>query len=105
MELPKKEDLGQTLAVHGVKDGFYLVLPLLGPSTARDAVGRLGDMFLNPVFYVDPSEAAIGITAGDYTNKGSFHVGEYEAFKEAAIDPYAAMREVYLQYRMKQIEE
>lgn len=105
MEIPKKEDLGQTLAVHGVKNGFYLVLPLLGPSTARDAVGRLGDAFLNPVFYVDPSETAIAITAGDYTNKGSFHIGEYEAFKEAAIDPYAAMREVYIQYRTKQIEE
>jgi len=105
MEIPKQEDLGQTLAVHGVKDGFYLVLPLLGPSTARDAVGRLGDAFLNPVYYVDPTEAAIGITAGDYTNKGSFHIGEYEAFKDAAIDPYAAMREVYIQYRTKQIEE
>ncbi|MBW8036038.1 MAG: VacJ family lipoprotein, partial [Planctomycetes bacterium] len=66
---------------------------------------KLGDAFLNPVYYVDPSEAAIGITAGDYTNKGSFHIGEYEAFKEAAIDPYAAMREVYIQYRTKQIEE
>lgn len=105
MEAPNKEDLGQSLAVHGVGDGFYLVLPLLGPSTARDAVGRLGDAFLNPVFYVDSTEAAIGIYAGNYVNEGSFHAGEYEAFKEAAIDPYAAMREVYIQYRRKQIEE
>lgn len=105
MEAPNKEDLGQSLAVHGVGDGFYLVLPLLGPSTARDAVGRLGDAFLNPVFYVDPTEAAIGIYAGNYVNEGSFYAGEYEAFKEAAIDPYAAMREVYIQYRRKQIEE
>ena len=102
---PQREDLGQSLAVHGVGDGFYLVLPLLGPSTARDAVGKLGDMFLNPVFYVDPTEAAIGISAGNYTNEGSFYIGEYEAFKEAAIDPYAAMREVYIQYRTKQVEK
>lgn len=105
LEVPQQEDLGQTLGFHGVGDGFYLVLPLLGPSTARDALGKVGDMFLNPVFYVDPTEAAIGISAGKYTNEGSFHAGEYEAFKDSAIDPYAAMREVYIQYRTKQIKE
>lgn len=105
LEPPQREDLGQTLAIHGVGDGFYLVLPLLGPSTARDALGKLGDVFLNPIFYVDPTEVAIGISAGKFTNEGSFHAGEYEAFKEAAIDPYAAMREVYIQYRTKQIEK
>jgi len=102
---PAHEDLGQTLAVHGLDNGFYLVLPLLGPSTARDAVGRVGDIFLNPVFYVEPIEAAIGIRAGDGLNEGSFHIGEYEAFKDAAIDPYIAMRNAYIQYRNKQIQQ
>lgn len=101
----QKEDLGQTLAVHGADDGFYLVLPLLGPSTSRDAVGMVGDLFLNPLFYLASSDSAIAISAGKYTNKGSFHVGEYEVFKDAAVDPYAAMRQVYIQYRTKQIEE
>lgn len=105
LEAPESEDLGQSLAVYGVGDGFYLVLPLLGPCTARDGVGKLGDMFLNPIYYVNPTEAKIGISAGKYTNEGSFYIGEYEAFKDAAIDPYAAMREVYIQYRKKQIEK
>jgi phospholipid-binding lipoprotein MlaA len=102
---PAKEDFGQTLAVYGLDDGFYLVLPLLGPSTARDSVGKVGDMFLNPVFYLEPTEAAIGTSAVKVTNEGSFHIGEYETFKSAAFDPYVAMREAYIQYRRKQIEE
>jgi len=102
---PAQEDLGQTLAVYGFGDGFYVVWPLLGPSTLRDSVGMVGDAFLNPVRYVKPAEASIGISAVDATNKGSFHIGEYEAFKSAAVEPYVAMREAYLQYRSKQIKE
>ncbi|MHC4913167.1 MAG: MlaA family lipoprotein [Planctomycetota bacterium] len=105
VEPPPKEDLGQTLAVHGFDNGFYLVLPLLGPSTLRDSAGIVGGIFLNPVFYVEPSEAAIGISAGKNINERSFHVGEYENFKAAAVDPYVAMRQAYIQYRNKQIQE
>jgi phospholipid-binding lipoprotein MlaA len=102
---PVYEDLGQTLAVHGINDGFYLVLPLLGPSNARDAVGRLGDWFLNPVSYVEPTEASYGITAVRYTNSSSIRLGEYESFKSMTIEPYIAMRRTYAQYRAKQIQE
>jgi phospholipid-binding lipoprotein MlaA len=94
-----EEDLGQTLAVYGLGDGFYIVWPLLGPSTLRDSVGIFGDQFLDPVRYVEPVEASIGISAFSGTNEASFHTGEYEAFKEAAIDPYIAMRGAYMQYR------
>jgi len=102
---PAQEDLGQTLAVYGFGDGFYVVWPLLGPSTLRDSVGMVGDAFLNPVRYVKPAETSIGISAVDATNKGSFHIGEYEAFKSAAVEPYVAMRGAYIQYRSKQIKE
>ena len=101
----KKEDLGQTLAVHGFGDGFYVVWPVFGSSTLRDSVGMVGDQFLNPVRYVKPMEVSIGISAVDATNKGSFHIGEYEDFKSAAVDPYVAMRGAYIQYRSKQIKE
>ena len=100
---PAKEDLGQTLAVYGLGDGFYVVWPLLGPSTLRDSVGMVGDGFLNPVRYVKPLETSIGISAVDAANDGSFHIGEYEAFKSASVDPYVAMRGAYIQYRKKQI--
>ncbi len=100
---PAKEDLGQTLAVYGLGDGFYIVWPFLGPSSARDSIGDLGDGFLNPVHYVEPVEAAVGISAFRIVNEGSFHTGEYEAFKKASIDPYIAMRNGYKQYREQQI--
>ncbi len=102
---PVPEDLGQSLAALGLKDGFFLILPLLGPSTARDAAGTVGDLFLNPVFYIDPRETAVGISAGKFVNESSFQTGEYETFKEAAVDPYIAMRQTYIQYRTKQIEQ
>ena len=102
---PANEDLGQTLAVYGLKDGFYIVWPLLGPSTLRDSGGMVGDYFLNPVRYVEPAELAIGASAVNVVNKGSFRIGEYEDFKAAAVDPYVAMRRAYIQYRTKQIKE
>jgi len=102
---PVEEDLGQTLAIHGLDQGFYIVWPLLGPSTVRDSLGMVGDMFLNPVRYVEPWETSAGISAVSVTNEGSFHIGEYEDFKSAALEPYVAMREAYIQYRNKKIQE
>jgi phospholipid-binding lipoprotein MlaA len=99
------EDLGQTLATHGFGDGFYVVWPFFGPSTVRDSVGMLGDQFLNPLWYVQSTELSIGLSAAEYTNAGSFEIGRYEVFKAAAVDPYVAMRESYVQYRQKQIKE
>ena len=102
---PSTEDLGQTLAAYGLGNVCYIVWPVLGPSTLRDSVGAAGDWFLNPVSYVRPLEAYIGIRAADYVNDGSFRTGEYEAFKKAAVDPYVAMRTAYIQYRQKQIHD
>jgi len=78
---PVQEDLGQTLAIHGIDNGFYIVWPFLGPSTVRDSLGMAGDAFLNPVRYVEPWETSIYISAEKGINEASFHVGEYEDFK------------------------
>ena len=102
---PAEEDMGQTLAVFGFDNGFYIVWPLLGPSTARDSVGMVGDMFLNPMFYVEHTETTAGMATARFINESSFHIGEYEAFKAEALDPYVAMRDIYIQYRNKQIQE
>lgn len=103
---PTYEDLGQTLAVHGLEDGCYIVLPLLGPSTLRDAAGKFGDIFLNPTYYIiDHTETALSVSAFKFTNESSFHRGKYEQFKADAVDPYIAMREAYLQYRKEQIDK
>ena len=55
LNIPKKEaDLGQTLGVYGLGQGFYIVWPILGPSSARDSIGIVGDYFLYPVSYIQP---------------------------------------------------
>jgi len=99
------EDLGQTLAVYGFGDGFYIVWPFLGPSTLRDTIGGLGDRFLNPFTYVQPVEAAFGITAFRGINATSFRIGDYGAIKEMALEPYDAFQNAYLQNRQKKIKE
>ena len=99
------EDLGQALGKRGVGNGIYLVLPFFGPCTVRDTVGLVGDQFLNPVRYIKPTEASIAVSATKYTNKSSFHIGEYESAKDAAFDPYIAFRQIYLEYRNNQVED
>lgn len=102
---PSEEDFGQTLAVYGLGNGFYIVLPVLGPSTLRDAMGRAGDWFLNPINYIEPTEMSYAVWGFDKVNQTSFRIGEYEALKEISVDPYVAVRNIYLQYREKKIEE
>jgi phospholipid-binding lipoprotein MlaA len=100
---PVKEDLGQTMAVYGIGDGFYLVLPILGPSTLRDTAGRVGDSFLNPVHYVEPTETRIGIYTFRYINRTSLDIGEYERFKSGERDAYINVRNKYFDYRRRVI--
>jgi phospholipid-binding lipoprotein MlaA len=102
----QKEDLGQTLGTYGIKEGFYLVLPVLGPSTLRDAIGMAGDYFvLDPIDYVSPWELELGLDVLDIINRTSFRIGDYESMKKAALDPYAAIRDVYIQNRRMQVSQ
>jgi phospholipid-binding lipoprotein MlaA len=101
----KDEDLGQTFGAWGIGNGFYLVLPILGPSSLRDTVGLVGDSFLKPVYYLDPWELSLGVNAYERLNKTTFYIGDYKALKDAAIDPYAAFRDAYIQNRAEKIKE
>jgi phospholipid-binding lipoprotein MlaA len=103
---PSKEDLGQTFAVWGFDNGAYLTLPFLGPSSLRDGLGRLGDTFLDPIWWlVEDFWVSVAIRAGEAVNDVSLRIGEYEALKEAAIDPYVMLRNAYVQNRIKLIAE
>ena len=105
LNIPKRDaELGETLGVYGLGQGFYLVLPILGPSSARDSVGMVGNYFLYPVSYISPWYAPIGVRAYEEVNDTSLRIGEYESLKEAAIDPYVALRDAYAQYRQKKVE-
>ena len=68
-------------------------------------MGLIGDSFLNPVTYVEPTTASMGISAYDRVNGLSFRIGDYEALKDAALDPYEAFRDAYIQYRYKKVAE
>lgn len=101
----QEEDLGQTFGHYGIGHGFYIVWPILGPSSLRDTVGMVGDWFLDPVYYVNPLEASLGISAYDEVNETSFYIGDYEDLKKSAIDPYVSIRDAYTQNRKKKVEE
>lgn len=100
------EDLGQTFGVYGIGPGFYLVLPFLGPSTLRDGIGRVGDGFLNPVNYI-VSDIPYNVAVRGYetVNDASLTLGDYEAFKRAALDPYIALRSAYYENRLSLIKD
>lgn len=101
-------DFGQTLGKYGIGFGFYIVWPVLGPSSPRDTVGWAGDWLLRPQSYVSSawiSPESVGLFAHEKINDTSMHLGEYEMIKDAAIDPYVAMRDIYIQYRTKLIEQ
>jgi len=101
----KDEDTGQTLGVYGLGPGFYLVLPILGPSDARDAVGLVGDTYLDPLTYLLSFEWALGAQFLRSQTDLTFRINEYEELTDAAVDPYAAVKDFYLQYRAKKIKE
>jgi len=101
----KDEDLGQTLGSYGIGHGIYLVWPFLGPSSLRDTIGRVGDRFLTPINYINPTETAVGITVYDRVNETSFRIGDYEDLKKSAIDPYVSIRDAYVQHRKKKVED
>ncbi|NNG00431.1 MAG: VacJ family lipoprotein [Desulfobacteraceae bacterium] len=102
---PSNEDLGQTFGSWGVGEGVFIIWPVLGPSTLRDTVGMIGDRFMHPVSYVNPSEVSYGLSAYERINGLSFRLGDYESLKAAAIDPYEAIRDAYLQYRRINVEK
>ncbi|MGD0819965.1 MAG: VacJ family lipoprotein [Desulfomonilia bacterium] len=106
LNLPKKDvDLGQTLGVYGVGHGFYIVWPIAGPSSARDSVDFVGEYYLYPVSYIQPWYTSLGVSGYEVVNDTSLSIGDYESLKEAAIDPYEAIRDAYVQHRQKQLEE
>ena len=96
------EDFGQTLAVWGVPDGPYVVLPFFGPRTLRDAVTYPLDKAADPLYYVDDDStrfSLIGLRLIDF-RAGLFAA---DSLLEDSFDPYLTLRESYLQNRQYNI--
>lgn len=105
LEAPPAEDMGQTLAVHGVQAGPYLVPPLLPPTTVRDGVGFLGDLVLDPLSLLLPLAPQVASRAGQTVNDRSRNLELLDGVEEGTVDLYAAARNAYAQSRRKAIDE
>ncbi len=100
------EDFGQTLATWGLPSGPYLVLPVLGPSTPRHAVGRVVDMFANPWFWLLADEdiyTRLAPTAVTVINARSELIEELDTVRETSPDYYEAIKNLYVQNRLSEI--
>jgi len=97
------EDFGQTLAVWGVGEGPYLMLPLFGPSNPRDAVGRVVDMALDPVSWLAPGWANWTRFGVSGIHARAEHYDELNDLEKSSLDFYAAIRSLYRQKRVDEI--
>lgn len=102
----KDEDLGQTFGNYGIGNGFYVVWPLLGPSSARDTVGLAGDFFLDPLHYIDmKTMERVALKGLDMETRLSLDKDTYEGIKRQALDPYLYVRTTYAQHRVGKIKK
>ena len=111
-EKKEKEDYGQTLGSWGIGPGCYVVLPVLGPSTVRDAVGTFanfvgGDPWYNVTvtndtnYFKESDYYSTRITSGvDYRAK---NIESFDNLEKNSIDFYASIRSLYLQDRQQKI--
>ena len=98
-------DFGQTLGMYGLGPGFYLVIPVLGPSTARDAVGAAVDLFLRLDTWLLPLQGQLFLGGGFGISERDDRREELRALREGSIDFYAAVRSAYLQTREARVRE
>ena len=112
---PYKEDVGQTLGTYGIGPGCYFVLPVLGPTTARDSIGLIADSFIDPFAHVTLREKELFNVSGNeldfYSLKGigavdfrSDNITNFDSLEKNSIDLYSSLKSVYLQDRERKIK-
>ena len=106
--LPRhNEDFGQTLAVWGMGEGFYLVIPFFGPSNPRDGIGKLVDGFFHPLTRwadnTDREEITYGLFSAAGVHDYSEIKDELDQIRKTSIDYYAAIRSMFRQKRAAEI--
>ncbi len=105
---PRKEDFGQTLGVWGMGEGFYLVLPVFGPSNPRDLVGKfLVDGYFDPfglwVSNTERETVEYSEMVVNGVDEYASVVDELEQIQKTSVDYYAAIRSLYRQKRKSEI--
>jgi len=102
----RNEDFGQTLGHWGVGTGAYIVLPFLGPSTLRDTSGFVVDTVLfDPISYIEEPKTRNSLRAVKFLDKRAQLLPASDLLDDAALDPYAFMRDAYLQRRASQVQD
>ncbi len=100
------EDIDQALGYHGIPNGPFLMLPLLGPITLRGVVAKIPQIFLVPEFFfgidIMPTIGARGL---ETVNKFSFRLDAKEDLDSFAIDPYTSVKDFYFQHQKVLIKE
>ncbi len=99
------EDFGQTLGTWGTGEGFYLVLPLLGPSTFRDATGLIPDYYTDLLTYVDDVSVRNSLRGLKLVDARARLLKAGRILDQAALDPYVFTRDAYLQRRANLIQD
>ena len=98
------EDFGQTLATWGWQDSRYLVMPLLGPRTVRDAVAIVGDMPFSPIGKIDSASVADKLQILQMAD-GRAQMLPMDRFRKDALDDYLFVRDAWAQRRNRQIAQ
>lgn len=93
------EDFGQTLGRYGVGAGAYVVLPILGPSTVRDALAQPLDRLASPPAFFDGTKTQIGFTLLQIVNTRASLLGATRVIDDISLDKYTFVRDAYLQRR------
>jgi ABC-type transporter lipoprotein component MlaA len=94
---PSEEDFGQTFGKWGWDPERYLLIPLIGPSNVRDALGRIGDTLANPATYIFGASLFFGYNELTYT------IDPYKRFVKEQYDPYSIGRDVYTLMRKQKV--
>jgi phospholipid-binding lipoprotein MlaA len=98
-------DFGQTLGFAGVPTGPYLVLPMVGPSSARDAVGGIVDLAFRPqTYFLGPIDILLLDASGGVATREAY-IDELEKLRASSLDLYVTMRNVYFQRRAEMVRE
>tara|TARA_B100000900_G_scaffold396682_1_gene396189 strand:+ start:58 stop:801 length:744 start_codon:yes stop_codon:yes gene_type:complete len=112
---PHKEDVGQTLGSYGIGPGCYFVLPIFGPTTARDSIGMFADTFIDPFAHITIREKELFGASGNnldyYSIKATSVVDfradndtNFESLEKNSLDLYSSFKSIYLQDRENKIK-
>ena len=103
---PVNENMTQALGYYGVPSGPYLVLPMLGPSSVRNLVGRTADIFVSPAFlFSAPFMVSAGVATGKKINETSFLIKTKKELERNSLDEYESVRDFYNQYHYSLIKK